>query len=41
MIEHPACQGRFGGFLDPLVDQNRDFSAQIGGMIQARQLKTL
>ena len=41
MIEHPSGEQGFGGLLDPLVDQGGDFLAQIGGMIEARQLKTL
>lgn len=41
MIKHPPRQGRFGGFLDPLVDQSRNFLAQIRGMVQSRQLEAL
>ena len=41
MLQHPTRQHGFGCFLNPLVHQNRDFTAQIGGVIQPSQLKTL
>ena len=41
MLQHPARQHGFACVLNPLVDQNRDFTAQIGGVIQTCQLKTL
>lgn len=41
VIEHPARQRRFGSFLNPLVDQCRDFSPQIGGVVEAGELKAL
>lgn len=41
MLQHPARQHGFGCFLHPLVDQSRDFMAQIGSVIQTRQLETL
>lgn len=41
VIEHPAGEHGFGGFLDPLVDQGSDFLAQVCSVVEPRQLKTL
>jgi len=41
VIEHPAGEHRFGSFLDPLIDQSGNFLAEIRGVIQSGQLKTL
>lgn len=41
VIEHPAGEQRFGRLLDPLIDQNGNFLAQVGGMVEAREFKTL
>lgn len=41
VIQHPASQQSFGRFLNPLIDQCRDFAAEIRGMVQAGQLETL
>ena len=40
IFTHPASQESFGGFLDPLLEQGGDLFAQIGGVVQARKLKT-
>jgi hypothetical protein len=41
VIEHPSGEHRFGRLLDPLVDQGGNFLAQICGMVEPCQLKTL
>jgi hypothetical protein len=41
MIEHPAGEHGFGGFLDPLVDQRGDFLAEICGVVEPRQFVAL
>ena len=41
VIEHPAGDHRFGRLLDPLIDQGGNFLAQVGGMVEAREFKTL
>jgi hypothetical protein len=41
VIEHPSREHGFGRLLDPLVDQGGNFLAQIRGVVEARQLKTL
>ena len=41
MIEHPTGEHGFGRLLDPLVDQGGNFLAQIRGVVEACQLKTL
>ena len=41
MVEHPSGQHCFGGFFQPLIDQNGDFSAEICGVVQPGQFKAL
>jgi hypothetical protein len=41
VIQDPAREHGFAGFLDPLVDQGGDFVSQICSVIQTRKLKTL
>jgi hypothetical protein len=41
MIEHPSGEHGLGRLLDPLVHQGGNFLAEIRGMVQACQLKTL
>ena len=41
VIEHPSREHRFGGVLDPLIDQRGNFLAQICSVIESCQLKTL
>jgi hypothetical protein len=41
MVEHPSGQHCFGGFFEPLIDQNRNFSPQIRGVIESGQFKRL
>jgi len=41
VIEHPSGEHRFGRLLDPLVHQGGNFLAQIRGVVEACQLKTL
>lgn len=41
VIEHPAGEHGFGGFLDPLVDEGGDFLAQVGGVVEAGELEAL
>lgn len=41
MIEHPTGEHGFGRLLDPLVHQGGNFLAQIRGVVEACQLKTL
>ena len=41
MFEHPARQHRFRCFLEPLIDQYSDFTAQVRGMVEAGELETL
>jgi hypothetical protein len=41
LIQHPACEHGLGGFLDPLVDENTDFTTEIGSVIDPCKFKTL
>jgi hypothetical protein len=41
VVEHPSGQHCFGGFFEPLVDQNSNFSPQIRRVIEAGQFKRL
>ncbi len=41
VVEHPSSQHCFGGFFEPLVDQNSNFSPQIRGVIESGQFKRL
>jgi len=41
LFKKPACQHRGGIFLHPLIDQRDNFLAEIGGVGEARQFKTL
>jgi hypothetical protein len=41
MVQHPPRQCCFGGLLDPLVDQGRNFAAEIGRMIEPGHLEAL
>ena len=41
MFEHPSGQHRFGRLFEPLIDQNRDFPAQVSGVVQASELEAL
>jgi hypothetical protein len=41
VIQHPPGQQGFGRLLNPLIDQNSDFTAQVRSVIQPRELKTL
>ena len=40
VLQHPARQHGLGGFLDPFVDQGRNFAPEVGGVIQPRELET-
>jgi len=41
MVEHPSGQHCFGGFFEPLINQNSNFSSQICRVVQTGQLKAL
>jgi hypothetical protein len=41
VVEHPSSQHCLGGFFEPLVDQNSNFSPQIRGVIESGQFKRL
>ena len=41
VVEHPSGEQGFGGFLDPLVDEDGNFLAQVGGMVEPREFKAL
>jgi len=41
MIEHPTGEHGFGGFLDPLIDQDSNFLPQVGSVVEAREFKAL
>ena len=41
VVEHPSGQHCLRRFLNPLINQRGDFSPQIRGVVEARQLKTL
>ncbi len=39
IFSDPAGQESFGGYFDPLLEQRGDFFAQIGGVVQTRELE--
>jgi hypothetical protein len=41
VVEHPSSQHCFGGFFEPLIDQNSNFSAEICRVVQSGKLETL
>jgi hypothetical protein len=41
VVEHPSSQHCLGGFFEPLIDQNSNFSPQIRGVIESGQFKRL
>ena len=41
VVEHAARQHGFRGFFDPLIHQDGDFAAEIGGVVKVSQFKTL
>ena len=41
VIEHPSREQGFGCFLNPLIDQSRNFLAEICRVVEPRQFKTL
>jgi hypothetical protein len=41
MLQHPARQHGLGSLVDPLIDQDRDFSANICGIVQPSEFKAL
>lgn len=41
MIQHPASDDCFGGFLDPLIDQRGDLLPQICSVVEPCEFKTL
>jgi hypothetical protein len=41
VVKHPSGQHCFGGFFEPLIDQNSNFSTEICGVVQSGKLETL
>jgi hypothetical protein len=41
VVEHPSSQHCFGGFFEPLINQNGNFSAEICRVVQSGKLETL